>query len=106
MQDDSSTWRYFGQFDGDYYANFYTKTAGHAVVAGHPITCDRPDLHIALDDPQGKQRAFELYNPTDTLIETRLRLNPTFFPLPPRTADVSAPVKVAPFTSVRWTLDF
>ena len=105
LQDDSTTWRYFGQLEGYFYANFYTRVAGHRIVAGHPITCDRPELRIALDDPQGMQRAFEIYNPTGEPIQTRLRLNPTFFrqlrPLP----DSSIPVEVGPLTSVLWQLD-
>ena len=105
LQDDSTTWRYFGQLDGCFYANFYTRVAGHRIVAGHPITCDRPELRIVLDDPQGAQRAFEIYNPTDQPIPTRLRPNPTFFrplrPLP----DPSIPVEIGPLTSVRWRLD-
>ena len=105
LQDDSATWRYFGQLDGQFCANFHARAAGHSIVAGHPITCDHPELRIALDDPRGKQGAFEVYSPTDETIRTRLRLNPTFFPRRRTLPDSFVPVEVAPFTSVQWSLD-
>lgn len=105
LRDDSTTWRYFGQLDGQFYANFYTRAAGHSIVAGHPITCDHPELRIALDDPQGKQGAFEIYNPTGETILARLQLNPTFFPRRRNLPDSFVPVEVAPCTSVQWSLD-
>ena len=104
LQDDSTTWRYFGQLDGYFYANFYTRMAGSRVVAGHPITCNRPELRITLDDPMGKQSAFEIYNPTDRPIQAELRLNPTFFGKQQTLPEGPIPVKVAPFTSVSWSL--
>ena len=104
LQDDSTTWRYFGELDGYFYANFYTKTASRKIVAGHPITCDHPELRIALDDPQGKQSVFEIYNPTGRLIQTRLKLNPTFFGRKQTLPEATVPVEVAAFTSVRWSL--
>jgi hypothetical protein len=102
LQDDSTTWRYFGHLDGDFYANFYTKTTGHRIVAGHPITCDVDDLVIRLDDPQGKQGAFEIYNPTDQPIQAELKLNPTFFPNEYPLPKHSASMTVPPYTSVSW----
>ena len=103
-EDDSTTWRYFGQLDGYFYANFYTKIAGHWIVAGHPLTCDRPELRSRWTTRRAQQRAFEIYNPTDQPIQARLKLNPTFFRHRPTLSDTTAAVEVGPFTSVPFDL--
>jgi len=74
----STKWRYFGELDGYFYMNLYTNRSAYAVVAGHPVLADREDVRIRLDDPLGKQSAFEVYNPTGSPVTVGLRTNKAF----------------------------
>jgi len=76
----SKTWRYCGQLEGDHYFHLYTNQAAYRVQIGHPLLADRADICITLDDPAGKQRAFEIYNPTARPATLNLRTNPAFLP--------------------------
>lgn len=97
--DGSSDWRYMGQLDGYFYFHLYTQQGAHTVVAGQPLLGDQPRLRIELDDPLGRQGAFELYNPTDQPMKVHLHTNPAFFP--PREFEVIVP----PYTSQRLRVD-
>lgn len=76
----SKTWRYCGQLDGDFYFHLYTNLDAYHVIAGHPLLADRTDVRIILDDPNGKQSAFEVFNPTGEAVTVNLRTNPAFLP--------------------------
>jgi hypothetical protein len=76
----SPTWRYCGQLDGEYYFHLYTNLGAYAVKLGHPLLADRPEVRITLDDAAGKQSAFEIYNPTGQELTVKLRANPDFLP--------------------------
>ncbi len=77
--DGSEKWRFFGELDGYFYFNLYTRLAEHAVKAGHPVLADRNEVRIKLDDSKGEQRTFEVYNPLDTPMVVTLRSNPEFY---------------------------
>ncbi|HEY3415420.1 MAG TPA: hypothetical protein VGM23_00930, partial [Armatimonadota bacterium] len=79
----SKTWRYCGQLDGEYYFHLYTNMDAYQVKMGHPLLADRTDIRIMLDDPSGKQRAFEVYNPTAKPVTVNLHTNPAFLPAQP-----------------------
>jgi len=93
--DGSTKWRYFGQLDGYFYFNLYTKLTEHTVMAGHPLLADRDDIRIMLDDPTGSQSAFEVYNPLAEPVTVNLRSNPAFF------GPWSSRVDLAPYESKR-----
>lgn len=98
LLNDSQTWRYCGRLDGEYYFHLYTNMDAYRVKLGHPVLADNTDVRIMLDDPTGKQSAFEVYNPTgQTLRRVTLRTNPAF--LPAQTVTVDLP----PYTSQRVT---
>lgn len=97
--DGSRRWRYMGELDGDFYFHLYTQQRAHSVVAGQPLLADQPNLRITLDDPLGRQSAFELYNPTSKPMHAHIRTNPTFFPA--REFDVTVP----PYTSKNLRVD-
>jgi hypothetical protein len=94
----SKTWRYCGQLDGDHYFHLYTNQAAYRVQIGHPLLADRTDICITLDDPAGKQRAFEIYNPTAKPATLNLRANPAFLPAQTLRVDL------APYQSKRVAL--
>ena len=94
----SKTWRYLGQLDGDFYFHLYTNLAAYHAVIGHPLLADRPDVRITLDDPAGKQRTFELYNPTAQPLTVTLHTNPAFLPAQTLT------VTLAPYESQDVTI--
>ena len=79
-----------GQLDGDHYFHLYTNQAAYRVQIGHPLLAARADICITLDDPAGKQRAFEIYNPTARPATLNLRANPAFFRLETLKVDLAA----------------
>lgn len=89
LLNDSPIWRYCGQLEGEYYFHLYTNMDAYRVQVGHPLLADRTDVRIMLDDPAGKQSAFEVYNPTDQPVTVNLRTNPAF--LPAQTLQVTVP---------------
>jgi len=94
----SKKWRYMGELDGYFYFNLYTNMQAFDVMAGHPLLADRNDVIIALDDPDGRQSAFEIYNPTDKPLTTTLRANPAFY------EKWSTRVQLPPYASKRISL--
>jgi hypothetical protein len=94
----SKTWRYCGQLDGDYFFHLYTNLAAYQVKIGHPLLSTRPELRITLDDPTGKQAAFEVYNPTDKPLSAILQANPAFLP------EQTLRVTLAPYESQRLSV--
>lgn len=97
--DESDRWRYMGELDGDFYFHLDPRSRAHTVVAGHPLLADRRELRIELDDPFGRQAAFELHNPTGRSMTVQLRTNPAF--LPEKRFDVVVP----PHASRRIRID-
>ena len=93
---DSKRWRFFGRLDGDCYMHLYTNLSAYAVEAGHPVLADNPKVRITLDDPLGRQGAFEVYNPTDKPVTVTLRSNRFFVG-----KDFSVKVDLKPFESKR-----
>ncbi len=91
----SQTWRYCGQLDGDFYFHLYTNMDAYQVQLGHPLLADNTDVRLMLDDPTGKQSAFEVYNPTGQALKVTLRANPAFLPAQTLTVDL------APYESKR-----
>jgi hypothetical protein len=91
----SKKWRFLGELDGYFYLNLYTHMQAHTVMAGHPVFADNDDVIVALEDPKGKQSAFEVYNPTDKAITVTLRANPEFY------KPWNKKVQVKPFESKR-----
>ncbi len=89
----SKTWRYCGRVEGDAYFHLYTNRSAYTVALGHPVLADRPEARIALDDADGKQRAFEVYNSTGQPLVVTLRANPAFLPAQTRK------VTLAPYES-------
>jgi hypothetical protein len=98
MLNGSKTWRYCGQLDGEYYFHLYTNMDAYQVKMGHPLLANRTDIRITLDDPTGKQSAFEVYNPTDKRVTVTLHTNPDF--LPAQTVRVT----LAPYESKHVTI--
>ena len=66
---------------------------------GHPLTADKKEIVIALDDPLGKQSQFEIYNPKAEKISVTLKTNPSFLP------EKSLTVELQPFESRRVSLN-
>ncbi len=95
LLNDSPTWRYCGQLDGDYYFHLYTNLDAYRVRVGHPLLADHKEVRITLDDPTGTQSAFEVYNPTDATLQVTLRANPAFLP------EQTLTVELAPYESKR-----
>lgn len=95
----SKIWRYCGQLDQDFYFSLYSSLSPCNVIMGHPLTADNKDVVIALDDPLGKQSAFEIYNPTDKEMVVNLKTNPVF--LPEKTISVT----LKPLVSKRVRVD-
>jgi hypothetical protein len=94
---EEKVWRYCGRLDADSYLRLHTTRGAATIVAGHPVWADRQEVILALDDPAGRQMAFEVYNPTAQALKTVLRTNPAFLP------EQTLAVELAPFTSERVT---
>ena len=75
-----SGWRFMGHEAPYHYFNLYTDLQANKVVAGHPLTADDPEVEIALNDPRGEYRVFEVYNPTDRPKKVKLASNTAFLP--------------------------
>jgi|GEM_PF-3772036 hypothetical protein len=76
--DGSGNWRFMGNDGKDFYFQLYTDIAAHKLFAGHPVTADDPEVKITLNDPEGGNQRFEIYNPTDKAKKVILSANESF----------------------------
>jgi len=77
----SGRWRPVGVLDGVAYVRLDPSAADQLFFIGHPVTCDRNELHLQLTQVNSGRWLLEIHNPSREPLHAHISLNRGFTPL-------------------------